>query len=208
MPSVASMEALEHAVAQFEVIDVELVIDRPALTAVRRSLDESGLLLLGEMHGVRENPLLVRALMRAFGLNALALEWPDELAPVIDTFVTSGVLEDHPWLWFGDGRITAGHLAVLRELPGSGPLDLTLFDVVVTAGASWSARDEMMAGRILARASAPTATTATTGTTDITAVTAVTEPTAPTAPTGTQETAPGTASDRSRQDESAGGYRA
>ena len=181
------MEALEHAVAQFEVIDVELVIDRPALTAVRRSLDESGLLLLGEMHGVRENPLLVRALMRAFGLNALALEWDDELAPVIDAFVTSGVLEDHPWLWFGDGRITAGHLALLRELAGSGSLDLTLFDGVVSAGASWSARDEMMAGRILAGASALTATaapTATTGTTDTTAVTAPTGTTAATGTTG------------------------
>jgi hypothetical protein len=87
MPSVASLEALERAVAQFEVTELELAIEPPALDAARRSLDESGLLLLGEVHGVRENPLLVRALMRAFGLNALALEWPDELAPVIHDFM-------------------------------------------------------------------------------------------------------------------------
>jgi hypothetical protein len=87
MPSVASLEALERAVAQFEVTELELAIEPPALDAARRSLDESGLLLLGEVHGVRENPLLVRALMRAFGLNALALEGPDELAPVIDDFM-------------------------------------------------------------------------------------------------------------------------
>ena len=160
MPSIGSMEALDRAVAQFEVSDLELAIEPSALDAARRSLDESGLLLLGEVHGVRENPLLVRALMRAFGLNALALEWPVELAPVIDAFMISGVLEDHPWLWLGDGRITAGHLAVIRELAESGPLNLTLFDGTVSADASWSARGEMMAGLILARATAATAKTA------------------------------------------------
>lgn len=159
MPSVDSMEALDRAVAQFEVSDLEMAIEPPALEAARRSLDQSGLLLLGEVHGVRENPLLIRALMRAFGLNALALEWPDELAPVIDAFMLSGVLEDHPWLWLGDGRITAGHLAVLRERAESGPFNLTLFDGTVSADASWSARDEMMARLILAGATGATGAT-------------------------------------------------
>ena len=57
------------------------MIEPAALAAAGRSLDSSGLLLLGEMHGVRENPLLIRALMQAFGLTSLALEWPDDLAP-------------------------------------------------------------------------------------------------------------------------------
>ena len=59
------------------------MIEPPALAAARRSLDESGLLLLGENHGVRENPLLIRALLQAFGLTSLALEWDEDLAPVI-----------------------------------------------------------------------------------------------------------------------------
>jgi len=45
----------------------------------RRSLDSAGLLLLGEIHGVPENPLLIRALMQAFGLTSLALERPEDL---------------------------------------------------------------------------------------------------------------------------------
>jgi hypothetical protein len=49
-----------------------LVIEPSALAAARRSLEESGFLLLGEVHGVRENPLVIRALMRAFGLSG----WP------------------------------------------------------------------------------------------------------------------------------------
>ena len=152
MPSVSSLDALERAVAGFEVRDLGLVIDPPARAAARRSLDESGLLLLGEVHGVRENPLVIRALMQAFGLNALALEWPDRLAPVIAGYLTGGVLADHPALWLGDGRITAGHLAMLSERAAAGgDLDLTLFDRVADAGWTWSQRDEAMAEVILAR---------------------------------------------------------
>jgi hypothetical protein len=39
------------------VEDVDLVTGPAALAAARRSLNDSGLLLLGEVHGVRENPL-------------------------------------------------------------------------------------------------------------------------------------------------------
>ncbi|MGN6794436.1 MAG: hypothetical protein ACTHJW_18780 [Streptosporangiaceae bacterium] len=57
MPTVASLDGLQKAIADFAVTDVGLVVEPAALAAARRSLDESGLLLLGEVHGVRENPL-------------------------------------------------------------------------------------------------------------------------------------------------------
>jgi hypothetical protein len=150
VPSVASLDALHRAVAEFVVIDLDLVIEPRALAVARQSLDSSGLLLLGEVHGVRENPLVIRTLMKAFGLISLALEWPEDLTPVIRAFLASGTLADHPWLWGGDGRITAGHLAVLADRAAAGPLDLTLFDGVIGADWSWSQRDEAMARRILA----------------------------------------------------------
>jgi hypothetical protein len=150
VPSVTSLDALHGAVSEFVVTDVDLAIEPPALAAARRSLDSSGLLLLGEVHGVRENPLLIRALMKAFGLTGLALEWPDALAPVIQAFLAGKTLADHPWLWGGDGRITAGHLAVLTERAAAGALNLILFDGVIGADWSWSQRDEAMARRILA----------------------------------------------------------
>ena len=128
MPSVASLDAFRRAVAEFVVTDLDLVIEPPALAAARQSLDSSGLLLLGEIHGVRENPLLIRALMNALGLTSLALEWPEDLTPVIRAFLASGTLADHPQLWGGDGRITVGHLTVLADRAAAGPLDLTLFD--------------------------------------------------------------------------------
>jgi len=150
VPSVASLDALHRAIAEFVVIDLDLVIEPRALAAARQSLDSAGLLLLGEIHGVRENPLLIGALMKAFGLTSLALEWPEDLTPMIRAFLASGTLADHPWLWGGDGRITAGHLAMLADRAAAGPLELTLFDGVIGADWSWSQRDEAMARRILA----------------------------------------------------------
>jgi hypothetical protein len=158
VPVAASLEALHGAAADFEVTDLSLAIEPPALEAARRSLAETGLLLLGEVHGVHENPLIARALMQAFGLTGLALEWPEDLAPVVREFLAGGMLADHPWLWFGDGRITAGHLAVLRERTAAGPLALTLFDGTIEAGWSWSQRDEAMARRILAAPAGGTGT--------------------------------------------------
>jgi hypothetical protein len=150
VPSVASLDALHQAIAEFVVIDLDLVIEPRALDAARQSLDSSGLLLLGEIHGVRENPLLIGALMKAFGLTSLALEWPEDLTAMIRAFLASGTLADHPWLWGGDGRITAGHLAVLTDRAAAWPLELTLFDGVIGADWSWSQRDDAMAWRILA----------------------------------------------------------
>jgi erythromycin esterase-like protein len=65
---------------------------------------------------------------------------------------------DHWFVWGGDGRITAGHLAVLAERAAAGPLELILFDGAIGADWSWSQRDEAMARRLLA-ASAPGART-------------------------------------------------
>jgi hypothetical protein len=79
-----------------------------ALAQARRSLDSAGLLLLGEMHGVRENPLLIRALMQAFGLTSLALEWPEDLAPMIRAFLAGEALTDHWFVWGGDGGSPPG----------------------------------------------------------------------------------------------------
>jgi hypothetical protein len=93
------LDAFHRAVAEFVVIDLDLVIEPRARAAARQSLDSSDLLLLGEIHGVRENPLLIRALMQAFELTSLALEWPEDLTPMIRAFLASGTLPDHPWLW-------------------------------------------------------------------------------------------------------------
>ena len=44
--------------------------------------------LLGEVHGVAENPQLMRALLETFGIGTIALEWHQELETVVDTALT------------------------------------------------------------------------------------------------------------------------
>jgi hypothetical protein len=80
VPRVSTVEELERAAADFAVRDLALEVEPSALAAARRSVAESGLLLLGEIHGVRENPLVIRSIMRALGLRGLALEWHEDLA--------------------------------------------------------------------------------------------------------------------------------
>jgi hypothetical protein len=154
VPGVDSVEGLLRTAAGFAVADLDIVAEPAAAAAARRSLDEAGLLLLGEVHGVRENPLVIRSLMEMFGLTSLALEWPEDLAPAVAAFLAGEALTDHWLLWAGDGRITAGHLAVLAERAAAGPLELILFDGTIGAGWSWSQCDEAMATRVLARRAA------------------------------------------------------
>ena len=101
VPCVASLDAFHQAIAEFTVTDPRLVIEPAALAAARQSLDSSGLLLLGEVRGVRENPVLILAFMQALELTSLALEWPGDFTPVIRAFLASGMLADHWWLWSG-----------------------------------------------------------------------------------------------------------
>jgi hypothetical protein len=70
----ASLDAFHQAIAEFTVTDPGLVIEPAALAAARQSLDSSGLLLFGEVHGVREKPVLIWAFMQALELTTLALE--------------------------------------------------------------------------------------------------------------------------------------
>jgi hypothetical protein len=51
MPRVTSVEALAQAATGFVVDDVDLAVEPAAAAAAQRSLNDSDLLLLGEMHG-------------------------------------------------------------------------------------------------------------------------------------------------------------
>lgn len=98
----------------------------------RNALAAAGLLLVGETHGVRETPAVLYALARAVGSRAVAFEWShEEMDAPVQAFVRNGSF-DFEWLWSlpasaelfcGDGRITAGHFALLRRLREEGRLE-------------------------------------------------------------------------------------
>jgi hypothetical protein len=172
VPGVDTIEALMAAVHAFDATPLGLQVDTDADAAVRQSLRRTGLVLLGEGHGIAQTPVLVGELIAWFGLGGIALEWHEDLGPWLDRWITHGVLVDPVWgsdlageVWGGDGRLTAGHLAALRRWAAAGLL-ITLIDgtpvVRLRPGESeeemgrrwWSERDAAMARRVLA-ASAP-----------------------------------------------------
>lgn len=109
---------------------------------------------------MRENPCVVLALARRYRINSVAFEWPQELERVARTYLESGDLAleglsgpADVFFWGDDGRITAGHFAMLRALQ---PDELVCFDSL--GDGSWSSRDEAMAEQFLSRHSTGVAT--------------------------------------------------
>src|SRR4029453_11457991 len=68
VPGGDTMEALTAAVQAFDATPLGLQVDPDAEAAVLRSLRRTGLLLLGETHGVAQTPVLVEELIAWFGL--------------------------------------------------------------------------------------------------------------------------------------------
>jgi hypothetical protein len=106
-------------------------LDAGAVARARFALGAAGLLVVGEAHGVRETPNVLYALGRTLGTRAVAFEWShEEMDAPMQAFVRNGSFDfDRLWslpasaeLFCGDGRITAGHFALLRRLRDEGRL--------------------------------------------------------------------------------------
>jgi len=79
----------------------------------------------------------------------VGLEWSTDLQPAVDAFLAGGPLAAETFTDSGDGRITAGHFAVLRSLRREGRLDrVVVFDPSPWPG-TWSERDREMAAHLL-----------------------------------------------------------
>lgn len=138
------------AIDTFEVAELPLDIEPTAGDRARSAVATGGVLLVGERHGVEQNPLVAYTLMRRFDVRVLCLEWPSDLEPALQRYMAGGRL-DLPVFAARptDGRITAGHFAVVRTLAEEARLDrIVLFDLPFWPG-SWSERDRGMAGRLL-----------------------------------------------------------
>jgi hypothetical protein len=105
-------------------------LDDATLAEVRAAIDESGLLLVGEPHGVRETSSLLHVLATELGAGTLAFEWSfDELGDLVDELPLDverlWSLPPEAEAFCGDGRFTAGHVALLERLR---PERVILFD--------------------------------------------------------------------------------
>jgi hypothetical protein len=121
------------------------------------------LLLVGEAHGVGSRmPAVLERVAARLGATAFAFEWShDEIGPVLDDFLACGRV-DVEGLWSlpptaeafnGDGRLTAGHVALLERLWREGRLaQLIACDRLdPDPPAPWHDRDRDLAGRIVER---------------------------------------------------------
>jgi hypothetical protein len=153
-----SPEEFAEAVRAYHFEAVQL--DPGSVRAARRALAQTRLLLVGEPHGVSETPAVLYALIAALGICAVGFEWShDELDGLVGRSLASGSFDFGDYwalpasseLFAGDGRITAGHFALLERLRAEDLLDqLILYDRLdPDPPPGWHVRDREMAERLL-----------------------------------------------------------
>ena len=142
--------AFVEAIKNVEIGEIDTEFDEKSVESLATELDKAKLLLLGETHGVKENVDIIYTLFKKFGFKKLALEWDEKLREQADKFLQSGELDFEAIKDSPDGRITAGHFALLKKLKDEGLLEtLVCFDGTTPSG-EWDARDENMAKNIIA----------------------------------------------------------
>jgi len=130
--------------------------DAPPLALPARTL-----LLIGEAHGLGSAmPAVLARVAEALGATALAFEWShEELDPLLEALLAEGVF-DLEALWqlpagaevfAGDGRFTAGHVALLERLwQLRGLKQVIAFDRPdPDPPVPWHDRDRDLAGRLV-----------------------------------------------------------
>lgn len=142
-----------EAISVISIEEIPSRFDELTVQNLTKNLEDNKLFLLGEIHGVKENVDVIYTLFKRFGFRQLALEWEPQLKQVAEKFLESGELDFEAIQDSPDGRITAGHFALLKKLKSEGILEeLICFDGY-SGGEGWDARDAVMAGNILANLS-------------------------------------------------------
>jgi len=141
--------AFFEAMKSFVVKEIDAEFDDQSVESLVSELDESKLFLLGEMHGARENVDVIYSLFKKFGFKKLALEWDKILQGQVDEFLKTGKIDFESMQSSCDGRITAGHFALINKLKEEGLLEAVVcFDEEPLTG-EWDGRDMNMAKNIL-----------------------------------------------------------
>lgn len=142
-----------EAILAVSIKEIPTEFDESAAQRLADNLESNKVFILGEMHGVKENADVIYTLFKKFGFRQLALEWKPELKQLVEKFLESGEIDFNALQDSPDGRITAGHFALLKKLRSEGMLEgLVCFDGG-SGGEGWNERDSTMAKNILANLS-------------------------------------------------------
>lgn len=142
-----------EAISNVSIEEITTRFDEMVIQELGESVENNKLFILGEMHGAKENVDVIYTLFKKFGFRQLALEWEPKLEGVVEEYLRSGDLNFDSIKESPDGRITAGHFALLKKLDSEGMLEkLVCFDGG-SGGRGWDARDAVMAKNILSNLS-------------------------------------------------------
>lgn len=142
-----------HDIDSHKIAELPLEYDQQVLQQLTSAVQQTGILLVGEMHGAAENPDAIYTLMKKLGIRELALEWQPSMKESVVEFLSSGSLDPQKFPMhfpntLPDGRITAGHFALFKRLQGEQALDnLVCFDMYRYEGDP-NIRDLTMAEKI------------------------------------------------------------
>ncbi len=141
-------QTFKTAVESSVISEIQTQFDPQTVDALNADIESTNLFLLGEMHGVQENPAIIYTLFKKFGFRNLALEWGTWSETTIKNYLSSGILNFEEIKESPDGRITAGHFALFKKMRDEGLVDaITCFDT--SGSTSWNQRDQRMADNIL-----------------------------------------------------------
>ncbi len=138
-----------EAIRNIEISEIDTEFDAKSVENLVTELGEARLLLLGETHGVKENADIIYTLFKKFGFKKLALEWSTELLVQVEKFLQTGELDFEAIKDSPDGRITAGHFALLKKLKDEGLLEALICFDGEKQSADWDTRDVNMAKNII-----------------------------------------------------------
>lgn len=139
-------------VSSVSIAEIPATFDETSSQRLAESIKETKLFILGETHGVQENVHVIYTLFRRYGFRQLALEWDPRLTATVERFIGTGEIDFDAIKESPDGRITAGHFALLKRLTDENLIEkLICFDD--RGKSDWNARDAAMAERILAHLS-------------------------------------------------------
>lgn len=131
-----------------QINEIETIIKPNVLEQFQHDIEEKGVFLLGETHGVAENAAIIYTLMKLGRFRSLALEWENDWYPVIEHFLKTGNLNTKDIFLPTDGRITVEHFSLLKRLDDEKMLDKLILCNTKNAE-SWNQHNRDMARVIL-----------------------------------------------------------
>jgi hypothetical protein len=76
-----------NEIDEFRVLPLKIKSDTHIFQKFQQSVIDSNLLLIGEIHGVKENPLIIYTLMKEFRFDCLCFEWNPRYKGLVDDFL-------------------------------------------------------------------------------------------------------------------------